>query len=275
MSKPIFRQVALERLSSPEQLDQLMRVTTPRGWLALLALIGLIVTVAAWSISDTIPTEVLGRGILIRGGRLLSVVAPAPGQVEALDVRVGDLVQPGQVIARVRPLAAAEGQRAAEIASAYGGRVVAVGAVQGGIVEAGGALVTLEDAVQPLEAVVYMPAANAKNVQPGMEVQVSPTNVSRQEYGFLRGRVRSVAAFPSTFQSMMLVMANDQLVSEFLADGTPIEIRVDLEPDPLVSSGYRWSSPAGPPLAIDSGTLCVTTITLSEQRPINLVLPLR
>src|SRR5262245_32678642 len=110
MSKPIFRQVALERLSSPEQLDQMMRVTTPRGWLALLALIGLIVTVAAWSVSDTIPTEVLGRGILIRGGRLLSVIAPASGQVEALDVRVGDRVQPGQVIARVRPLAGAEGQ---------------------------------------------------------------------------------------------------------------------------------------------------------------------
>jgi hypothetical protein len=272
--KPIFRQAALERLSSPEQLDQLMHVTTPRGWLALLALIGLIVTVAAWSISDTIPTEALGRGILIRGGRLLSIVTPEPGQIQTLGVRVGDLVRPGQVVARVRSLSA-EDQRTAEIASAYGGRVVAVGAVQGGVVEAGGDLVTLEDAAQPLEAVVYMPAASAKNVQPGMEVQVSPTNVSRQEYGFLRGRVRSVGAFPSTFQSMMLVMANDQLVREFLADGTPIEIRVDLEPDPSVSSGYRWSSSAGPPIAIDSGTLCMTTITLSEQQPINFVLPLR
>ena len=38
MNKSIFRQAALERLSSPEQLDQLARVTQPVGWLALLAL---------------------------------------------------------------------------------------------------------------------------------------------------------------------------------------------------------------------------------------------
>ena len=34
----IFRKVALERLSSPEQLDQLMQVTSPKGWLALAGL---------------------------------------------------------------------------------------------------------------------------------------------------------------------------------------------------------------------------------------------
>ncbi|MGA1194869.1 MAG: hypothetical protein ACO36I_00070 [Candidatus Latescibacterota bacterium] len=36
--KQIFRQAALDRLSSPDQLDQLMRVTTPKGWIALMAL---------------------------------------------------------------------------------------------------------------------------------------------------------------------------------------------------------------------------------------------
>src|SRR6187399_2567538 len=32
----LFRKIALERLSSPEQLDSLMRVITPKAWLALL-----------------------------------------------------------------------------------------------------------------------------------------------------------------------------------------------------------------------------------------------
>ena len=65
--KPIFRQVALERLSSPEQLDQLMPLIALRGWVALLTLIGLVVLALAWSAFDTIPTQVTGRGILIRG----------------------------------------------------------------------------------------------------------------------------------------------------------------------------------------------------------------
>jgi HlyD family secretion protein len=74
---------------------------------------------------------------------------------------------------------------------------------------------------------------------------------------------------------MMLTLANEQLVREFLADGTPVEVRIQLEPDPSTPSGYRWSSSSGPPFAINSGALCQATITLSEQRPINLVFPSR
>ncbi|MEY4095680.1 MAG: hypothetical protein RLZZ53_2879, partial [Acidobacteriota bacterium] len=36
-SEKIFRKVALDRLASPEQLDLLMEVTSPRSWIALVA----------------------------------------------------------------------------------------------------------------------------------------------------------------------------------------------------------------------------------------------
>jgi multidrug resistance efflux pump len=274
MRRTIFRQVALERLSSPEQLDQLMHITTPRGWLALLALIGLIVTVVAWSFNDTIPTQVLGRGILIRGGQLARAVPTAAGQVNAVLVRAGDMVQPGQPLARITPDAGAP-RGPAEIVSPVAGRVVDISVGQGSVVSAGLPIASIEETSKPLEAVIYMPASNGANVRPGMEVQVSPSNLSREEYGFIHGKVRSVATFPATFESMMLVLANEQLVREFLSAGTPLEVRIELTPDPATTSGYRWSSSSGPPFAIDSGTLCQSTITLSEQRPINLVLPVR
>jgi len=279
MQRQIFRKVALERLSSPEQLDQLMQVTTPRGWLALLALIGLIVTVVAWSFSDTIPTEVVGRGILLRGGHVLQIVASSAGQVETISVRVGDSVQQGQMIAMITPGAApdrtATGDQAISVVSPYAGRVVEVATGPGSVIAPGDSIVSLEDSAKPLEAVIYMPPDQGKNVQSGMEVQVSPANIRREEYGFMRGRVREVATFPATFQSMMLVLGNEQLAREFLANGTPIEIRIDLEPDPSTPSGYRWSSSQGAAAPINSGTLCSATVTLSEQRPINLVIPSR
>lgn len=52
---PLFRQSALERLSSPEQLDQLMQVTTPRGWFALIAVIALLVVGIAVAAVGEIP----------------------------------------------------------------------------------------------------------------------------------------------------------------------------------------------------------------------------
>ncbi len=38
MSQGLFRETSLEKLSSPEQLDALIKVTSPRAWLALAAL---------------------------------------------------------------------------------------------------------------------------------------------------------------------------------------------------------------------------------------------
>ena len=98
----IFRKVALERLSSPEQLDQLMQVTSPRGWLALGAFGALLVTALAWAVLGSIPTDATGEGILLRQGGVSSLVAAEAGQVEELLVSVGDVIAKGQVVGRVR-----------------------------------------------------------------------------------------------------------------------------------------------------------------------------
>lgn len=98
----IFRKVALERLSSPEQLDQLMQVTSPRSWLALGAVILLILAALTWSVFGSIPTEAAGEGILIRRGGVSALVANSSGQVETMHVTVGDEIVAGQVVATIR-----------------------------------------------------------------------------------------------------------------------------------------------------------------------------
>ncbi|HEX3126401.1 MAG TPA: NHLP bacteriocin system secretion protein [Thermoanaerobaculia bacterium] len=98
----IFRKVALERLSSPEQLDQLLQVTNPRGWLALGALGALLLASLTWAVFGSIPTEAGGEGILLRQGGVTSLVSAEQGQVEELLVSVGDVIAKGQVVARVR-----------------------------------------------------------------------------------------------------------------------------------------------------------------------------
>lgn len=98
----VFRQVSLERLSSPEQLDQLMQVTTPKGWLALGALGVVLLVALGWSVFGAIPTTATGAGILLRRGGVSNLVATANGQVEEVLVRVGDVIEKGQVVARIR-----------------------------------------------------------------------------------------------------------------------------------------------------------------------------
>ena len=97
----VFRKVSLDRLASPEQLDQLMQVTTPRGWVALLALSILLLMTIVWGCVGRIPETVHGQGILVKSGGVLQVVPSAGGRVSDIAVSVGDLVSAGQIVARV------------------------------------------------------------------------------------------------------------------------------------------------------------------------------
>jgi HlyD family secretion protein len=97
----IFRKVSLERLASPEQLDQLMQVTDPRGWIALTGLGFVVATALAWGLLGNVHQNVHGTGILVRSGGVFEVVPLAGGRVVDVSVGPGDLVKAGQVVARV------------------------------------------------------------------------------------------------------------------------------------------------------------------------------
>ncbi|MEM9806243.1 MAG: hypothetical protein AAF959_13265 [Cyanobacteria bacterium P01_D01_bin.56] len=60
----IFRQEALERLSSPEQLDQLMKIVSPRSWLPLLTIGGLLGAAIVWGCEGRIPVTTSSHAIL-------------------------------------------------------------------------------------------------------------------------------------------------------------------------------------------------------------------
>lgn len=101
MKNSVFRKASIERLSSPEQLDQIMQVTSTRGWLAL-AGVGLLLTAAvAWAFYGHIPTDVRAMGVLIKSGGVYNIVPRSSGQIADMAVRPGNVVQAGQVIARV------------------------------------------------------------------------------------------------------------------------------------------------------------------------------
>ncbi|HET9210901.1 MAG TPA: NHLP bacteriocin system secretion protein [Thermoanaerobaculia bacterium] len=98
----IFRKVSLERLSSPEQLDQMVQVTDPKGWIALAGLGALLLAAVAWGIWGSVPTEAQGDGILLRQGGISDLVSNAAGQVQEMLVGVGDVIEKGQPVARIQ-----------------------------------------------------------------------------------------------------------------------------------------------------------------------------
>ncbi|MEW6363692.1 MAG: NHLP bacteriocin system secretion protein [Acidobacteriota bacterium] len=108
MKDRLFRKVSLERLSSPEQLDQLMQITSPRDWIVLVGLGALLLTSLLWGALGTIRTDVQGQAFLIKRGGVYRVVSFGSGEVTKIDVDVGAPVKAGQVVAWIAQPALAD-----------------------------------------------------------------------------------------------------------------------------------------------------------------------
>jgi hypothetical protein len=279
----LFRAKAQERLSSPEQLDQLMRVTSPRSWLVLLGLAAIIIAALIWAFVGQVPRTVSGQAILMQPGGLTNVVAQAPGVVAELTVQPGDRVEEGQIIAHLHPLATFTttgapvatpvGDLSINVLSPIGGEVVEMLSSPGDVLNIGDAVVSLEGLDDVTVGYVYVTDAEGKQIEPGMEVQLSPVTVDESQYGYLIGTVQSVSEYPVTLRGLVNLLQNERLAEQFLDEGPVLQVVVTLTADPSTASGYAWSSPDGPPFQLSHGTLASGSIVIDEQRPMQFVLP--
>ncbi len=59
----LFRKSSIERISSPEQLNDYIRVTNPSIWIILAAILVLLASVFVWGIYGSIPTTITISGV--------------------------------------------------------------------------------------------------------------------------------------------------------------------------------------------------------------------
>ncbi|HOV15034.1 MAG TPA: NHLP bacteriocin system secretion protein, partial [Spirochaetota bacterium] len=162
------------------------------------------------------------------------------------------------------------------IISSYSGRVIEIMVNVGSIISPNDIILSLEPAgkdIKNLEALIYVSSEEGKKIKQGMQVEIVPSIIKREEFGYISGRVTSVSDYPATFQGMMKILANETVVKNLLIDGSVIAIHVDLIPSSKTYSKYKWSTGKGPNLQIDSGTICNGVVKIDIEKPITLVFP--
>ena len=406
----LFRAAALERLSSPEQLDRLVTITGPRTWLALAALCFLVASAVAWGILGSVPRRVAGHGILVPlGGSVYDAMAAGTGNIVSIKVAPGVMVGKGEVIAELTQPASrqildharalvseleeehvrlalryegedeaqkaslerrrialsavveaarqrvayneqmltslgtlaragditrqrmqettqarqqaeqelkraesdlvqleSEGKEAANrrrdeltraqmrvndaerkrreleaqfeatslVLAPVAGRVTEIKIAAGAVVNPGMPIASIQSGDQGLELVLYVPPRHGKEVKAGMTAHVEPATLPKEEYGTALGEVVSVSEFPATREGMQAILQNAELVRQFTTEGPPYAARVRLVRAEGSESPFVWSSGKAPGVAITAGTLANATVTVSEDVPIALVIPL-
>lgn len=269
----MFRKEALARMSSPDQLDQLLQVTAPRGWVALGGLGLLLLMGILWGVFGTVSTTVEGQGVLIRPGGVRSVVCPAEGVITSVLVHVGDTIYKDREVVQFLRSDNSTDPSMSFITSNCSARVLEILVREGSTVQKGAVLLILEPTDDRLEALLYVPARDGQHVRPGMKVEITPATVKWSEYGYLVGEVMQAEKFPSSREGMMRHLENEELVRSLIAAGPCVRVTAKLERDERTPSGYQWSSSRGPDLEMHNGTPCRARITVRKQSPFSLLIP--
>jgi HlyD family secretion protein len=101
MDTRLFRKASIERLSSPEELDLLLKTSGRGTWASLLAVLLLCSAASLWAFKGRISTTAAGNGMIVRVGGVINIVAPGTGTVRSIEVAVGQHVRANQVVATV------------------------------------------------------------------------------------------------------------------------------------------------------------------------------
>jgi biotin carboxyl carrier protein len=261
--KSVFRQQALTSLSSPsDQLDSLLRVTSPRGWLVLVALLAVVAATVLYGFVGAVPTTVSGQGLFLPPGGLLSVDAPRSGTVTQMRGRVGLAVQPGDEVGTI----AISEHDTYVVRATFSGVITEILIDAGNFISAGQALAIVEPAGST-GAVVYVAAGEGKAITPGMRVRLSPSTAPSEQYGQIEGVVGSVSQFPVSPRRLQFVLQNADLVSAIVALGSVLEVNIVVTQDPTTRSGLKWTSGKGPPFPVGNGTLTSVSVILDSESP--------
>ncbi|MER5185168.1 HlyD family efflux transporter periplasmic adaptor subunit [Streptomyces sp. NPDC002896] len=266
-----FRQKALSKLQSPEELDLPVRFARPQGRLVLIVTVLVMAAASFWAVTGRVSSTLRASAILTHAQGSYVLQSPVAGQVTAVLAKQGERRAANSPLLKVRT---AQGDRVVRTIAA--GRVTTLLATIGAVVTTGANVATLErtdDASDPLMAVVYVPADSATTVPVGASVDLTVQSVSKEQYGVLRGHVKAVGRSAETQQQITAFLGDSQLGAQFSQQGRPVAVLVRLDRSSATKSGYKWSTADGPPYALDSMTQATGAIRLAEQRPIDWLLP--
>ncbi|MFE2884326.1 MULTISPECIES: HlyD family efflux transporter periplasmic adaptor subunit [unclassified Streptomyces] len=266
-----FRQQALAKLQSPEELDLPVRFARPQGWLVLSVTVVVVAAASVWAVTGSVASTVGASAVLTHGEGSYILQSPVAGQVTAVLAQQGERLPANSPVLKVRT---SDGDSVVRTVAA--GRITALAATIGQIIQTGANVAAVEKvahATDPLYATVYVPAENAASIPANAAVDLTVSSVPTQTYGVLRGQVKAVDRSAQSAQQISAFLGDSQLGEQFTKKGRPVAVLVKLDKSQKTKSGYTWSSADGPPFALTSMTMASASIRLADQRPLDWLLP--
>ena len=265
-----FRFKALQRMREPDELDTVILLANPRGWIAAFVVLIVVASACVWGFLGNIPRTLTATGLLTHPLGVSQLQTMYTGQVSQLNVVPQGRVTAGETVMTVTDQAG----QAHAVVSPFTGTVISVATAVGQVVTADSTVLTVERTDAPgdrLLTMVFIPADQAIGVRPGDPVDISVSSDPAPVFGLLRGQVVSVSPYPLTQGALDTLLGGDLAARNFASVSDPQLVVIDLVRDPKTATGYAWTSASGPPGGLRSQVAVTASINLGSERPVNLV----
>ncbi len=256
MDDSLFRKVSLERLSSPEQIDQLMKIRSPSAWLILTSAIVLLIVGIMWLFLGKIPVTVSCEGNIMPVDGLSEVQAANTFSIEKIFVEPDSFVHKSEIL--VKGILSDNGVEYL-VKAPCNGIVTNVYINEGSVVTPGSRLVciepTKENGKTDLCAVMYVSVNECVKLSGGEAAFISPAGISLEHYGYIYGKVETVGRYPESEDNK-----------------NNITVKVSLSKDSR-SGRLDYTYRRVPQETPRGGTPCTGYILLGYKKPAEMLLP--
>lgn len=271
MENGLYREEAMKEITSPEELDQVIKITDRKTNILVLGIILIIITCIIWGYFGSLPVTISGSGIIMPEGGVHHILPGQEGILKSILVSQGQYLHEGEVVGTLE----LDDGTIIDIISKMNCRVSEIRSLVGDFILSEEKLISVVEATEDkevLEAIMFVPVEQGKNLTRGLDVHIQPSNVNKEEYGFIKGVVMQVSEYPVSQQRLLALLGTEALVSRFSEGQVVLEVEVDFILSDSTVSGYEWSTPEGPPFKIYEGTLCNASFIIETRNPMEFVL---
>ncbi len=98
LAKQVNRKSSLERMSSKDQLDKMIFVTSPSFWVALAGGALILIAVLVWAFKGSLPVKLEVSGIYVPTQKVYNLAADTEGIVSTVNVKAGEYVMEDDIL---------------------------------------------------------------------------------------------------------------------------------------------------------------------------------
>ncbi len=257
----IFNNEALEALDDHSEAEEMARVASPKLRIVLGAMVSMMVVVIYWCIFGTINYKVTAQGVVFPFEEATPIGVPYDGVISRTLVAHGNAVTRGTGVVEIR------NALSTSMVTAPRDGVVIQTLPLGSQFKAGEPVAWLLPQSQKMtgrEMLCYVTYNDLRKLKIGQQVQATPANMERENWGYAYGKVVGIEQYPTTRQEIVNRVKLDPLAS-FIQDGQPIyEVRVTLDEQ---DGGLVWSREKSSHVKVSNGSFCNIQV-ITQTKPV-------